>query len=164
MGEHDRDGLNACLTVLGTGTVAVRPELACAGLHLSAGDVRLLLDCGPGVVERLVRFFGDTLVTHIVITHFHNDHTGDLPFLLFTMRWGLAQPRTTPLVIAGPRGLRERLAGMAAAFGDHVSEPDFPLQILELDPGDGFDAGPLRISCAPARHMPESICFRVQAG
>ena len=41
------------LTTLGTGTIALSPSRSCAAHVVEAGDVRLLLDCGPGTVHRL---------------------------------------------------------------------------------------------------------------
>ena len=43
------------LTTLGTGTVSLTPDRVCAGYHLQAGAVSLLLDCGSGVAHRLAQ-------------------------------------------------------------------------------------------------------------
>ena len=42
------------LVTLGTGTVALSPSRVCSGYLVEAGSIRLLADCGSGVVHRLV--------------------------------------------------------------------------------------------------------------
>ena len=56
------------LTTLGTGTIALTVERARAGYLVEADDVRLLLDCGSGVVQRLAAYdwWG---ITHVALTH-----------------------------------------------------------------------------------------------
>jgi ribonuclease BN (tRNA processing enzyme) len=73
-------------------------------------------------------------ITHLVITHFHADHIGELPALLFAMRYGAMEPRKAPLPLYGPIGIRNRLKGFAKALGDWVLDPGFPLEITEVDP------------------------------
>ena len=66
------------LTTLGTGTMSLTAERVCAGHLIEAGAVRLLLDCGNGVVHRLAQHglpWRD--ITHVAFTHFHTDHIAD---------------------------------------------------------------------------------------
>ena len=82
------------LTTLGTGTIALTEERARAGHLVEVDGVRLLLDCGSGVVQRLARhdWMG---ITHVALSHFHADHIGDLPTLIFAWRRasGAGSPR-----------------------------------------------------------------------
>jgi ribonuclease BN (tRNA processing enzyme) len=66
------------LTVIGCSPAWPNPGSAHSGYLLeSATGGRLLLDCGPGVLPRLLAH--DSLpVDAIVISHFHLDHWGDL--------------------------------------------------------------------------------------
>jgi ribonuclease BN (tRNA processing enzyme) len=43
------------VTCVGTGTAAPEADRACSGYWVEAGEVQLLLDCGPGVVHSLAR-------------------------------------------------------------------------------------------------------------
>ncbi|MBE0594212.1 MAG: ribonuclease Z, partial [Gemmatimonadales bacterium] len=116
------------LTVLGSGTVAPTPDRAAAAHWIEAGDVRLLLDCGAGTLQRAASFgIPWERVTHVAITHFHVDHWGELPHFLFALRWGIEPARTAPLVLLGPRGLRARLTLAAGAFEDWLVRPEYPL-------------------------------------
>src|SRR5687768_2351360 len=94
-----RDGVMR-LTVLGCGTAAPDADRAASGFYLEAGGLAMLMDCGPGVVHHMARFGIDWQhITHLLITHFHNDHIGDVPALFFAWRYGMLPPRTDPLTL-----------------------------------------------------------------
>lgn len=126
--------------------------------------MRLLLDCGAGALHRMAEFgvpWRD--LTHIAITHFHADHWGELGALIFAMKYGALEPRTAPLTIYGPEGMRERLAKLAAAFGDWVLYPGFHLEVVEVIPQTTPHA-PLpgvEIAACKTPHTPESIAYSV---
>lgn len=153
----------ARLTVVGSGTAAPEPERVCSAYFLEAAATRVLLDCGPGAVHHMARFgLPWARIDHLVISHFHNDHIGDLPMLFFALKWGLGERRTEPIRLWSPPGLPDRLEHMAAAFGDHVADPGFPVEIHELTPSRsvGLAAG-LELRCAPTPHTDGSLAFRV---
>jgi ribonuclease BN (tRNA processing enzyme) len=134
-----------------------------AAHHLRVGGESLLLDCGAGTLHGFARHgvaWRD--LGHIAITHFHQDHIGDLPAVLFALKHGMGEGRG-PLTMIGPRGLQARLEKLAAALGDHVLEPGFPVRVVEMDPGRTHEAGEaLRITCAKTPHTDESLAYRVE--
>ena len=74
----------ARFTTLGTGTVALSGARGCAGYLYEADGVRLLIDCGSGVTRRLAELgIPWPSITHVALTHFHIDHHGDPPTLVF---------------------------------------------------------------------------------
>jgi ribonuclease BN (tRNA processing enzyme) len=153
------------LTIAGSGTAAPEPGRVCAGFFLDTGGSRVLLDCGPGVVHHMARFgLPWPRLDHLVISHFHNDHTGDIPMLLFALKWGMEEGRARPLTILGPAGLGAVLMGMANAFGDHVSDPGFPVHVRELEPGErvSIDQG-TTLACHPTPHTANSLAFRIES-
>ena len=151
------------LTVVGSGTAAPEADRVCSGYWLHASDSTLLLDCGPGVCHHLARLGLDwPRLDHVVVTHFHNDHIGDLPMLLFALKWGVAEGRKTPLTIWAPHGIQERLRAMAAAFGDHVVEPGFPLVVREVAPGDVAPIAGLDVRVEKTLHTDESVAYRLE--
>jgi ribonuclease BN (tRNA processing enzyme) len=154
------------LTVLGSGTL-LPDDLRRSPAHwLEFGDVKLLLDCGSGALHALSR---DRLwwkgLTHIALTHFHTDHTGDLAALLFALKHGVRPRRTEPLTLLGPSGLRLRLHALAKAHGDFVLDPGFPLEVVELESGAACVAPDrsftLRAHATP--HNDASLAYRVDA-
>lgn len=150
------------LTIVGCGTAVPEAERVCSGYWVEANDTRLLMDCGPGVTHRLARSrLPWSRLDHLLITHFHNDHIGDVPMLLFALKWGVAERRTAPLTIWAPHGIHERLKAMAAAFGGHVRDPGFPVAIREVRPGDRFEVGPFTAAAQSTPHTAESLCYRI---
>src|SRR5436305_2014230 len=104
-------------TTLGTGTVALTPGRSCAGCLLESNDTRLLIDCGSGVVRCLAALAARwQTITHVALTHFHIDHHGDLPTLIFAWKHGILPPRNAPVEIIGPIGTVELLNRLAAAY------------------------------------------------
>jgi len=98
----------------------------------SVGDARFLIDCGASSLVAMKRFGADPLqVTHVLITHFHGDHCGGLPFLLLEQR--LISRRKAPLTIAGPPGMQTRLtASLDSAFAGSAAKGwPFPLRVVE---------------------------------
>ena len=78
-----------------------------AGHLVEAGPVRLLMDCGGGVVHRLATLGLDWAgVTHVALTHFDQDHTSDVAALFLAWRYGQLPPRAEPVTVLGPPGTR----------------------------------------------------------
>jgi ribonuclease BN (tRNA processing enzyme) len=127
---------------------------------------RVLLDCGSGTLHGMDR---DGLpwreVSHLVISHFHADHIGDVAPLVWALKWGHAAGRERPLRIVGPVGLHGRMKGLATAFGDWVLSPGFPVEIHEVAAGERWadDAAGLSLVTHAARHSPEALAWRVEA-
>jgi ribonuclease Z len=115
-GGAEKPPLTTRLTVLGSGD-------AFSGCGCNAGylvDDRLLVDCGaPAHV--LLRRAGTTVAALdlVLITHFHADHTFQLPLLLGARAFtGELRPGLT---IAGPPGTREYVIRMLqTGYGGHL--------------------------------------------
>ena len=154
------------LTTIGTGTISYSPQRVCAGHLVEAGAVRLLMDCGSGVVHRMaergVDWFG---ITHVALTHFHIDHHGDLPSLLFAWRYARVERRTAPVEIIGPVGTAALLSRLAAAYGAWVTAPEFPVTVHELAPGDRRELGDeVTIEARKVPHTEESVAYSIVRG
>ena len=70
---------------LGTGNAFSPPGRMHA---LALIDSKILIDCPPTVIPQLIR--GNCLpseLKHLLITHWHADHTFGLPFLLLNRKW-----------------------------------------------------------------------------
>ncbi len=159
MGESDPHRLS----VVGCGTAAPDGERACSGYWLADGETRVLFDCGPGVVYNLAHFgLPWPSLSHLVLSHFHNDHTGDVPMLLFALQYGTRVVRTDAFTVIGPAGTRARLSAMAAAFGDHLSDPTFPLEILEIAQGQTLRVGSIELSALHTPHTAVSLAYRAR--
>src|ERR1043166_5640857 len=114
------------------------PRRACAGLLVQCGELRALIDCGPGIARRLAEREDGAWrdITHVLVSHFHLDHHLDLPALIYAWKYGMLPPRSAPLEIIGPPGMLALVNAVAAAHGPWVTAPGFPVVIRELPPGD----------------------------
>ena len=154
----------AQLTVIGCGTAVPEPERVCSGYFLESGPVRLLVDCGPGVVHQMaVLGLPWHALTHLALTHFHTDHVGDVPMLFFALRHGMPPGRRQPLAVYGPPGVRAFFSGLAGVFGEHLHDPGFPIEVFELEAGQSMAlAEGVAISAHPTPHTAASVAYRVR--
>lgn len=155
------------VTVVGAGTLLPDPPRASAGHFLEAGAARILLDCGPGVYRGMERLdLPWDRLTHLVLSHWHTDHIGDLPGLVFGLAHALRPPRTAPLVVLGPRGLVRRFDQLAQAFGSHFEDPGFDLALVELGGGERWrpSDGSFVLSCHRTPHTEDSLAYRWEGG
>jgi len=153
------------ITVVGSGTIVPDPERVCAGYYVETGTHRLLLDCGPGTLHHLARFgLPWDRLTHVALSHFHTDHIGDLPSLLFALKYGLAVPRRDELTILGPAGTGDLLERLGTAFGDYITDPGFPLRSQDLRSGEvvELDQGRIRLRVHATPHTAASIAYRIE--
>ncbi len=154
------------LTVLGSGTVAPTRERTAPAHWVEVAGDRILFDCGAGTLHRAATLgiaWAD--VTHVVLTHFHPDHWGELPALLFALRWGTEPRRAAVLRLIGPVGLTARLQALQQAFGDWVLEPGYPLDVMEIaaDASHPLPGGAVLETCKTP-HTDESLAYAVRHG
>ncbi len=94
------------LTLLGTGTPSARLGRAGSSYLVETGDERLLFDCGPNCVYRLLQAgIAPAGVGRLFITHLHYDHCVDYSHLVLS-RWSEERGAATNLRVAGPAGTR----------------------------------------------------------
>ena len=87
------------------------------------------IDFGTGMVRRAAEAgIKITKLCRAFLTHLHSDHTIGFPDLIFTP--GVAG-RTEPLVVYGPKGIREMTSNIMAAYQVDVDE-----RIRGLEPAE----------------------------
>lgn len=153
------------LTTIGTGTAAPSATRVNAGHLIEAGDTRLLMDCGSGVVHRMATLGIDwRTITHVAITHFHYDHILDVPTLFFAWVYGTLPRRSAPVEVIGPPGIEALFDRLGALIGVDLRAKEFPVAIRELPHGGLLEAGPLRVAAHKVPHTEESIAYSVTHG
>jgi len=154
------------LTTIGTGTATPSPARVNAGHLIETGDVRLLIDCGSGVVHRMATIGADWLgITHVALTHFHPDHTLDLTTLWYAWRYGTLPVREAPLELIGPPGTAALMQAFAGLYGPTLTTPPWPMAVRELPFGSGLELGSgLRIDSLKVPHTEESVAYSMSRG
>lgn len=150
------------LTILGSGTAL--PGRHSAAHHLKLPGASILLDCGPGTLHGLAEHRIDWAgLTHVAVSHYHNDHVGDLAAIPFAMKQLVAPARTAPLTLIGPGGFRGFLERLANAMGPHVLEPGFDVIVREVGPGRSYEEAraDLTLQVQPTPHTEESMAYRL---
>jgi ribonuclease BN (tRNA processing enzyme) len=145
------------LTFLGTGSAMPTGGRHQAGILLEAGENRLLVDCGSGVLHRLAGTeAGYEEVDTLLLTHHHIDHVSDLTALM-KAKW-LAG--STSLTVAGPPGTEELVDGLLSVH--EYMQGRLDLSIREVDPGSfglaGFD-----VEAMETRHSMRCHAYRLGA-
>jgi len=147
------------LVTVGTGTVAPSARRTAPCNWVTSGNLRILLDCGAGSLHRMAEFglpWQD--VTHVILTHFHPDHFGELPMLVFALRHAATPARTEPLVILGPAGTVRLVKALAQGFGPWLLDPGFPIGILDVRDGEPFPLNAdVSLDTCRVPHTPESV-------
>lgn len=153
------------LKVLGCGDAFASGGAANTCFHLSTPGHQLLLDCGASSLMQLKKFgMSSDDVDSILISHFHGDHYGGVPFLL--LEAALVRERKKPLSIVGPNGLQEKLSILQDALYPGTSKH---MDILDLNLSSFWgnsvlDLGAFSLNTASVIHAEGSYphAFRIE--
>src|SRR6202158_2111940 len=114
--------------------------------HITDARLKFLIDCGPSSLPALKRLgIARDDIDLILITHFHGDHFGGLPFLLLDAQF---PRRTRPLGLAGPTGIEATLAQLMETLFEHSSKtrPRFELSVVELTSEQSRSFGEVKVT------------------
>jgi ribonuclease BN (tRNA processing enzyme) len=102
-------------------------------IYVDTDGTKFLIDCGASSLVAMKRFGVDaSRIDTILVTHFHGDHFGGIPFLIRETQ--IASQRTQPLSIVGPKGIQERIeSSMEILFPGSSRIPlNFQVDFIEL--------------------------------
>jgi len=137
-------------------------EGACSAFALSDAENVVLLDCGPGALERLWQLGLLTRLEAIVISHMHADHILDL-LLLAGEVVRASLPRRPQLYVPAEHGPTV-LLGLDRAFARSEDQPDrfaATFNVLEYGADDTLAVAGLTLTFAPTAHA--QPCFAARA-
>ncbi len=136
-------------------------------IHIDLVKGGFLLDFGASSLIAMKRWGVDpSRIDAILLTHFHGDHFGGLPFLFLHEQ--LISKRSTPILIAGPPGLKERVkAAMEVFFPGSSKMPSrFAIDFLELAGRTPAQVGSLCVTPFLVTHASgaSSYALRIECG
>jgi ribonuclease Z len=138
---------------LGTSGATPTAQRAPAATLVRRGGERILFDCAEGTQRQLLRCdVGLVELREIFLTHFHADHYLGLPGMLKTYS---LRGRELPLTVYGPPGLRSLLTSLRRIFGRLT----YPVQTVELAPGDALDRDGYRLDVFEVDHGVSAIGY-----
>jgi len=141
------------LVFFGTSGSVPTAQRAPSALLVRRGGERLLFDCGEGTQRQLLRStVGLVELREVFVSHFHADHYLGLPGMLKTFA---LRGRDIPLTIYGPPGLKDLFATLRRVFGRLT----YPIEIVELRPGDVLEREDYNIVTFPVAHGVQSLGF-----
>lgn len=120
------DVSGAQVIMLGSGSPNAEADRVSSGLAIAVDGRPYLVDCGHGIVQRVVQAHEGGLITwdttdldRLFVTHLHADHTVGIPDLLYTP-W--IHGRETPVDVYGPAGLDHMLDHIQLAYAENIRE------------------------------------------
>lgn len=160
------------IVILGSGSIIPTSSRFSSSILLENGDLRVLMDIGPGTIEKLRRLRVDpNTISVLLLTHFHLDHTLDLPALLKIRLFneiGGANPSPPQLKLIGPVGLRnflEKIVLDEGVYGylSQMMSYDSYVSLYEVREGLAYDSGRLKVYALPVEHF-NGLAYRVELG
>lgn len=142
------------VTYLGTAGAVPTVQRNTASVFVNRDGDYLLFDVGEGTQRQMMRYGTGFGVSTVFLTHLHGDHVLGLPGLIQT--WGF-NDRERPLTVVTPTGTREQVWAFLEALD---TEPDFPVSVEEVSPGDvAFQGEDYRIEAMTADHDAPAVGY-----
>lgn len=126
--------------------------------QVTADNFNFLIDCGA--TSLLAMKAGDMasdLIDGIIISHFHGDHFGGLPYLLIDANY--QAKRTRPMLIAGPPGVEKSVQNLLSVLYPTVKIAELSFEVIfkQFNSDNTIEFGPLAIETYPVIHVEEAL-------
>lgn len=149
------------IVILGAGSIIPTASRFGSGIYVRAADSEILLDCGPGAIEKMRRLsISPFRISAVCLTHFHIDHVSDLPALLklraFNLE-GLPDSKPKELMLLGPKGLNSFLKTLIDnneffSYVKSLMRYDSYCKTMEVEPWKVYDLRDVKLISAPVSH------------
>ena len=146
------------LHIAGSGTCEPSPERTPACYLLEGSGAKIIIDPGPGAVNRIAAMRLDPFaIDAILVTHFHLDHISDLLYWLFAYKYCDSKPKKE-VSLYGPPGFASFFKEISAPFSKWILDKRYDIAIVEMDEPRSIRG--LDFSARPMSHSPEAIGYR----
>ena len=151
------------VTILGSGTCVPSLERSSCSVLVEAEDAKILIDCGPGTMRRLLENGTEIYdISHILISHFHPDHTSELISFLFSNKYPDAFRRQIPLSIIAGSGLSDFYGGLKKIYGEWIDIAPNILNLIEIDRNNRSKVfNDFTLEMISVEHNEESLAFKI---
>jgi ribonuclease BN (tRNA processing enzyme) len=139
------------LTVIGCGDAFGSGGRLNTCFYLHSEDGGILIDCGATSLPALkLRQISVENIDTIVLSHFHGDHYGGVPFLLLD---AMSTGRRKKITILSPPGGRERVQSLLDLLYPGTSVlPKLNVEFLEYQSGQSLTTDKLTLVALPVIH------------
>lgn len=140
------------MKVIGCGDAFASGGRLHACFYLKTPECRVLIDCGASTMTGLKKYNVDTNdIDVVLISHFHGDHYGGVPFLLME---SATRKRQKPLTIVTPAGGHDRIRTLMELLYPQSGSWEKLKLHFETYPPDGgvLQLGSLGIMAFPVVH------------
>lgn len=152
------------ITILGSGTCVPSLRRSSCSVLVETGSEKIVLDAGPGTMRRLLETGNEIYdITHMVFSHFHPDHTGELVPFIFANKYPDRNRRKVPLKLVGGKGFIDFFHGLKNVYGEWIELSSEILDIHELNnqKASCLKFQGFRLDSIPVNHRPESIAIKI---
>ncbi len=150
------------ITFCGTGAgAAVNPRRGASSIHLDHVGVRLMLDTGPGFIERMVDSGLDAdAISAVILSHLHFDHAMGVVELFSR----IIARQGAPVTVYGPRDTDAYIAAALSfarvnATNDRTRDWLDGVSVTLTRPGDERELGGMRVRSVEVPHAPYLECL-----
>lgn len=154
--ENNNMDNNIILTVIGSGDAFGSGGRLNTCFHVQTADCQLLIDCGASVLSGLkARGLRVADIDAILITHFHGDHYGGLPFFLLDYA---RQQNAKPLTIISPPECKKRVQGLLdLLYPGSLDLDSITVDFISYQPFEVLKTTNLVVQTFPVIHVEAAI-------
>jgi ribonuclease BN (tRNA processing enzyme) len=125
--------------------------------HISSQATNTLVDCGATALLGLKKLgLSSNDVDHIILTHFHGDHFGGMPFVMLD---ATRLKRDKPLHIISPPGGRKRIEDLFNMFypGSTAAIKGLDIRYYEYSGHDRIECNGILVETFPVVHSKDTL-------
>lgn len=144
------------LTVVGSGDAFGSGGRLNTCFHVQTSDCQLLIDCGATSLSGLKQHgLHVAEIDAILITHFHGDHYGGLPFFLLDYA---RQKPLNPLTIISPPGCKERVQSLLdLLYPGSLQLESLSIDFIEYQPFEVVKTKNMVVQTFPVVHVEAAV-------
>ena len=145
------------ITVLGCGDAFGSGGKLQTSFFIQTPKHKVLLDCGATILPALHKHkLSSAEIDAVIITHFHGDHYGGMPYLL--LEAAKRYKREKPLTIISPPGLEERLNKLLPLLypGTEDVLKSFPISYKTFSEA-GIEVLDMKVQAWEVKHSDDSL-------